>query len=344
MAELKGAAADRFVEKPDPRHPIVLIHGPDRGRVTMRGEALVKALLGPDADPMSHVELDAATLDTDPSRIAEEADSIAMFGGRKVVSARLDDPKGLVKAIEALLEQPPTDAAVVILAGDLKKSHPLRSRIEKSPAGAAIACYAADRRDLMALLDSMLQEHRLTIDRQARDDVLSMLGADHAMSRAEIEKLCLYARSDGAVTSDHVHAILEDGSAHALSDVSDAAYGGRREQALEALERALAEGMEASVITQMLLRHGQTLERLRLQVDQGIAPDRAISAVRPPVFFKRQPAMEQALRRWSLSNLRKCVSYLDDELVETRLDQAIKATRLERQVLRIASQAARAGT
>jgi DNA polymerase III delta subunit len=52
---------------------------------------------------MNVIDLDASTLDADPARLAEEADSIAMFGGRKTVIARLDDPKGLVKPVEALL-------------------------------------------------------------------------------------------------------------------------------------------------------------------------------------------------------------------------------------------------
>ncbi|MEQ8657232.1 MAG: DNA polymerase III subunit delta [Hyphomicrobiales bacterium] len=341
MAEVKGQAIERFLEKPSPDLPIILIHGPDRGRVSMRAKQLVQSLSGTDPDPMSLVDLDAHVLSDDPARLAEEADSVAMFGGHKTVVARIDDPKILLKPVDALLADPPSDSTVIIVAGDLKKSHPLRSRIERSDRGAAIACYSADRRDVAALLSSLVSDHGLTISREAQDDVLAMLGADHAMSQAEIEKLCLFARHDGAITADHVHAILVDGSAHAMSDVSDAAFAGRREAALEALARALAEGMEPSVITQMLLRHGQTLERLRIDVERGTSPDRAVASARPPIFFKRRAVMEQALRRWTLPSLRTCVSYLDEELVVTRLDQSLKATRLERQVLRVASEAAR---
>ncbi len=343
MAEIKGRAVDRFLDNPSPDQPIILLHGPDRGRISMRAKALVKSLAGDDPDPMNVIDLDASILDADPARLAEEADSVAMFGGRKTVVARLDDPKGLVKPVEALLSAPPPDAVVVIVAGDLKKTHPLRSRIEKSATGVAIACYAADRRDVAALLAQTVSEFGLTIDKEAQDDVLAMLGADHALSQAEIEKLCLFALKDGAITTDHVQASLVEGSAHAMSDVSDAAFAGRRDAALEALARALAEGLEPSVVTQMLLRHGQILERLRIDIDRGSSPDQALASTRPPIFFKRRPAMEQALRRWTLQALRRCVAYLDEELVTTRLDQALKATRLERQVLRVASEAARGG-
>lgn len=342
MAEIKGQAADRFVQKPDPKLPIILVHGPDRGRVSMRAKALVDIIVGPDPDPMSAVELDAAVLESDPARLAEEADSVPMFGGHKSILVRMDDPKALVKPVEALLSSPPTGASIVIAAGDLKKTHPLRSRIEKASTGAAIACYAADRRDVAALLTSIVQQHGLTIGREAHDEVLSLLGADHAMSQAEIEKLCLYARNDGDITLDHVHNSLVDSSAHALGDVSDSAFAGRRDTALEALSRALAEGMEASVITQTLLRHGQNLERMRIDIENGSSIDTVVARARPMIFFKRRPVVEHALRCWTTPKLRNCLAYLDEELTITRLSQDLKATRLERQVLRVASEAARA--
>lgn len=342
MAEIKGAAADRFVERPDPKHPIILIHGPDRGRVSMRARALLQAVAGPNADPMASVELDAALLDAEPARLAEEADSVSMFGDHKTIFVRMDEPKALVKPVEQLLAAPPIGATLVIAAGDLKKSHPLRSRIEKAPAGASLACYAADRRDIASLLMQRLDDHKLTITPDAQRDVLALLGADHALSAGEIDKLCLFALKDGQITSDHVDAILVDGATHTLGDVSDAAYAGRRDAALNALGHALSDGMEASVITQNLLRHGQALERMKLDMNKGQSADSVIARARPPIFFKRRGAVETALQRWSSTNLRACLSYLDEELVATRLSQTLKRTRLERQVLRIATQASRA--
>ncbi|MFK7791062.1 MAG: DNA polymerase III subunit delta [Devosiaceae bacterium] len=343
MAEIKGQAADRFVSKPDPKLPIILVHGPDRGRVSMRSKAILKALGGDNPDPMSMVELDSTILDSEPSHLAEEADSVPMFGGHKTIFVRMDEPKNLVKPIEVLLSNPPSSAAVVIAAGDLKKSHPLRSRIEKAATGASIACYAAEARDIAGLLVTTAQKHSLTVQPEAQKEIVAMLGADHALSATEIEKLCLYALQDGQISLEHVHASLVDGASHALSDVSDAAFAGRRKFALEALEYALRDGLEASVITQNLLRHGQALERMRFDIDRGASADSVMARARPPVFFKRKPATQQALSRWSMSRLRSVLSYLDEELAATRLTQVLKNTRLERQVLRIASEAEHAG-
>lgn len=341
MPELKGAAVDRFIARPDPKFKIILLHGPDRGRVQMRAQALLKVLQGPDADPMGLVELDPSVLDADPSRIAEEADSVPMFGGSKTVFVRMDDPKALVKPLESLLAAPPSGANILIAASDLKKSHPLRSRIEKSATGASIACYAADRKDIADLLTRTVDSFDLTIAAEARDQVLNHLGADHALSASEIEKLCLFALRDRAITLAHVDAMLVDSSTHGMNDISDHAFAGRRDAALESMQLMLSEGMEASVIAQSLVRHGQLLERLRVDIDQGASPDSAMGRVRPMIFFKRRPRVEAALRAWSSQRLRACIAHLDAELAKIRLSQRLKPIKLERQILRVASEAAR---
>ncbi|MEM6711570.1 MAG: DNA polymerase III subunit delta [Pseudomonadota bacterium] len=342
MASIRANDIDRFIAQPNPSQPIVLIYGPDRGRVSLRTKALIETLTGKAANKaMDLTELDPTLLDGDPSRLAEEADSIAMFGGAKLILVRMDDPKGLAKTVQTLLDAPPTEARVIISAGDLKKSHPLRSRIDKASTGAALPCYAADRRDIAALLDQKVTSFGLTVDRETRDDILSALGSDHAMSVSEIEKLCLYARSKGKIERQDVEDLLMDSSTQAMSDCADLAFAGQREAALGSVGKITSEGLEPSVLAQNLVRHGQMLERLRITMMEGKSAQQAVRDARPPIFFKRQTWVERALTCWTDTKLRCTLTYLDTQLTEIRLDQNLKTIRLERIVLRIASDATR---
>ena len=337
MAQLKGQAIDGFVAAPDPRTPIILVYGSDRGRIMERTDALARTLAGSDA--MARIDLDPQRLAEEPSLLAEEADSVSMFGGRKVVIAKLDDPKPLAGVLERLLDTPSPDTTVILVAGNLSKTHPVRTRMEKAATGMALPCYVAEADDLNALLTAELQRSQLTMGREARDLATSLLGADHALSRAEIEKLCLLARGDGEVTVDHVAASLAGSAETSLQDTADHAFAGDRSGALRALDVALREGTDASVIGQTLLRHAQLLERMRIDMDRGSTVETALQRARPPVFFKRKPRVLQALKRWPAARLRACAGHLDAELVEARLDRALAAVRVERMVLRVASMA-----
>ncbi|MEM1318058.1 MAG: DNA polymerase III subunit delta, partial [Pseudomonadota bacterium] len=145
MAQLKAAEADRRIaamEKSVPEHALYLIYGPDHGLTFERASRIAKASGADLDDAFSTVRLDADDAASDPSRLADEAHTVSMFGEKRLIWVRGTTRKKLLKAVEPLLSLPPQDAIVIIETGDLKKTTALRSRIEKSPHALAIPCYA----------------------------------------------------------------------------------------------------------------------------------------------------------------------------------------------------------
>ena len=53
MVALKSADIERFVARPDPARPIVLVYGPDAGLVHERVERLIKASVDDPHDPFA---------------------------------------------------------------------------------------------------------------------------------------------------------------------------------------------------------------------------------------------------------------------------------------------------
>ena len=85
MVALKTADIDKFLARPDPERPVVLVYGPDAGLVSERVNALIKASVDDVNDPFSLVRLEAEELSANPARLAEEAQTIPLFGGRRAV-------------------------------------------------------------------------------------------------------------------------------------------------------------------------------------------------------------------------------------------------------------------
>ena len=88
MTAVKAADVDSFLARPDPARPVVLIFGPDAGLVSERATALIKASVDDVNDPFSLVRLEAEELSANPARLAEEAQTIPLFGGRRAVWAK----------------------------------------------------------------------------------------------------------------------------------------------------------------------------------------------------------------------------------------------------------------
>src|SRR5882762_9161928 len=139
MVALKAHQVDAFVAKP--AQPVVLVFGPDSGLVHERAQALIRASVDDVNDPFSLARLDGDELAGEPTRLVEEANTIPLFGGRRAVWVKAG-ARNIAPAVEALLGAAPPDCRVVIEAGDLRKSAPLRTLCEGAKNAAALPCYA----------------------------------------------------------------------------------------------------------------------------------------------------------------------------------------------------------
>jgi DNA polymerase-3 subunit delta len=340
---LRAGDIDRFLSQPDPKKPVVLVYGPDSGLVSERAGIVVRKMSGDDADPFSLVQLDGDIIASDPGKLIDEAQTIGLFGNRRVIRVRAG-AKNFASAVETLLAKPP-QATVVIEAGDLRPTSPLRSVCEKSQAAAVIPCYVDTERDLAKLI----ADSGLTFEPGAREELVALLGADRLSTRAELDKLALYAQGNGGqnnphkVTVEDVRAVIADASALALDDVMDSAATGDAEAALTALNKAYAAGTQPAAILNAAIRHVTQLHRLKLAIDAGDSPARVVEYARPPVFFRRRPHFERALNRYGSELLAREIVALSDASLAARKDAALAATITERAILRLAKSGKQAG-
>src|SRR5262249_12249011 len=155
--------------------PIVLVFGQDAGLVRERAEKIIHASVKDPKDPfaLSHLEGDA--LASEPSRLVEEAHTVPLFGGKRAVWIK-SGSRNYIAAVEALVASPPIDCRVVIEAGDLRRTAPVRALLEKTKFAAVIACYADTERDLAKLVDDEMREAKLAIAPDARAALISLIG------------------------------------------------------------------------------------------------------------------------------------------------------------------------
>jgi DNA polymerase-3 subunit delta len=236
--------------------------------------------------------------------------------------------RNIAPAVEALLRAEVGGSIVVIEAGDLPRSAPLRTLCEKAPAAAALPCYADEGRGLSDLVDEALRGAGLSIGRDARAALLASLGGDRQASRSEIAKLVLYAHGRAEISLDDVDAVLSDVSSLAADTVVDAAFAGDPAGLEAGARRLAAEGLNPAGLLAAALRHAFQLLAVRLEIEAGKPLDAAIEGWRG-LHFRRKPAARQALQRWTAGGLTAAAARLQAAILDTRrlarLDDTIAA-------------------
>ena len=327
---VKGAAAERFLRRPDPV-PLILLYGPDNGLVSERGAALARAL-GDVNDAFAVTRLDGAELAGDPARLADEALTIGLFAARRLVWVR-NAGNALAPVVKALLQDPPRDCVVLLEAGDLKRGAALREAVERDRTAVAIACYRDSEQDLARLVEAEMTAAGLGLSPDARAFLVSQLGGDRLASRGELAKLVLYAGGQERVTLEDVRAVVGDVADFQLNDLVDAAAEGRVQAVEQGMRRAAGAGVAGPAVATVALRHFETLHRARAALDAGEPVDAVLASLRPPPFPQRRERLARQARQWRLPALEAVLDGLGRASLETRRKPALAFEIAERALL-----------
>lgn len=281
-----------------PEQRLLLLCGPNESG-TAELARLAASALGDPADPMALTDLDSATLVAQPGRLADEAAAISMFGGRQLVRVRpaSDDS---APAVELLLRASAAGNPVLLVAGDLKATSPLRRLVEASDAAIAFVSYALDARAAQHWLADHARQLGLLLDRDISAHLLQLCGGDIGILANELEKYRLFLNATPdqprRLVAEHLAKLGADNGEEDINALVVAIVSGDR----PALQRQmqLLEGASAIPVLRALSRRLMQLAEARGQVDAGHTPADAIAALRPPIFWKEREMMTRALGRW----------------------------------------------
>jgi len=336
--KLKPADIARFLKTPPDAVRAALIYGPDLGLVRERARILLGALTDTPDDPFSVADLEDAVLKGDPARLADEAGSVAMFGGRRVVRVR-DAGDASAKALDGYL-QLPGDGFVILEAGELTPRSALRKLVEGAKDAAALPCYADTSENLERLAADLLKQAGLEIEHPVLTTLVEHLGADRQLSRNEIEKLILYKGGESPVTFEDIAASVGGADAQGLDELIDSTAGGD----MPALDAGFAKLIEGGVAPERMIRtltmHMQRLHLVLGRVERGGRLDEILRSLRPPLHFSRQPAMRRQCAVWSRRRLDGALAMLADAEGQSRGAGALSEPVVARAMMSIARAAA----
>lgn len=335
MVAIKANQANSFLKSPPKDIFAVLFFGTDPGLVSERSSELAKKLAERETPPGEVLRLDDSDLDDDTGRLAVELQTRPMFSGRKIVRATAGRRLS-AQLLKPILTTGPLEGFLIVEAGNLKPDEALRALFEKNAGCAAVACYPDTAADLDGLVTDVLASFSAHIDLEARNLLLSKLGADRALSRAEIEKLALYALGRPAITVDDVEAVVGDAADLALEKIAEATAHGRVRQAIADYGRALAAGENAQAIILITQRYYLKLHKVRSDIEAGLSLDEALRAIRPPLHFKQRDIFTSQVRAWNKAMLDQALQRISEAAKAARLSSALDETIGERLILALA--------
>jgi DNA polymerase-3 subunit delta len=338
MTAIKPAGLDSFLRKPDPAVGALLIYGDEPDAVRELASRAVKKVAGSLDDPFSVMTLAEQDLASDPARLADEVQSISMFGGRKAIWVK-GAGEAFLKAVLPVLEGRASGNLVVAEAATLAKSSQLRAVFEKSPNALVVPLYEAEPGEVAQMVEQILAQDNLRIGPDALTRFMALAGTGRGLVRREAEKLALYCLGNERVSLEDVEAVCGNDTGATVDELADSVFGGDVEEADRLFHDLVRGGQDAGRLLGIVHQQALRLQDFRIAIDRGAQAEQLLKQARPPVFFKRQRAVQAQLRAWSLSDLLTAGGTLNANVLAARRNAALAEAIAGRCLLSLARKA-----
>lgn len=282
-----------------------LLHGPDEAGARALAAQLARAL----GSAAERIDLEPATLRSDPARLADEAASLSLFGGARFI--RVDGMgEESAAAVEALLGASQAGNPVVATAPNVKASGKLVKLALAAPTALSFACYVPEGADAERLADQLAREHGMRAAAGVAARLVAASGGDRAVMTRELEKLALFldAAPDRPRELDEaaLEAIGADLGESEVAAAIAATIEGRPADLAAELAKLEAAAASPIPLFRQLVRRLITLAELRGEVDAGAGAASVVE--RHNIFFKERNATQRALRRWTSAKLVEAIA------------------------------------
>jgi len=174
MVKIPKREIDSFCRAPGTAIRAVLIYGPDQGLVRERSNLLLGGVVDDPRDPFRVCDLTGEEAARDPARLMEEAVSLSMTGGRRIVRVR-GMADSFAPTMAEVLKLPTGDTLILVEAAELanRERHALLQLRQLGHVAALEAGGSAGGRDARhGLLALLLVDVRADDGRALRGEAL----------------------------------------------------------------------------------------------------------------------------------------------------------------------------
>jgi DNA polymerase III subunit delta len=246
----------------------------------------------------------------DWAALAGELSSLSLFASRRLVELRLktlaaaESGSGLLARIA---ENPPDDLLLLIIAPKLdRRSQPAWLKAI-SQSGGLVEVRPVEQAALPSWIQARLKRAGLHADAETVRLLAERVEGNLLAAHQEIEKLRLL-HGAGELDAEAVRAAVADSARFDIFKFTDAAVAGDPGRALRILSGLKAEGVAIPQVLWPLAREIRSLARVRWLLDQGMAPQQAMT--RAGIWRNRTAQVGRAVARHDARSLRALVRRL----------------------------------
>jgi DNA polymerase III subunit delta len=209
--------------------------------------------------------------------------------------------------IEDLIEKNPEDIQVILNSKNLEKKSTLRKLFEKEKSIVCIPFYEDNNQTLNSIISLFFRNKKIPISQQLINILVERSRGDRKNLNNELGKIENFSLNKKNLNIEEIIKLTNLADNYSASELVDHSLAKNTRKTVTILSENNYSDEDNILIIRTLLAKLKRLVKIHELVDEKNNIEQAVSASKPPVFWKDKPLVIQQIRSWKKEHLKNLI-------------------------------------
>ena len=209
--------------------------------------------------------------------------------------------------IEELIEKKTEDIQFILNSKNLEKKSTLRKLFEKQKSIVCIPFYEDNNQTLNSIISLFFRNKKIPISQQLINVLIERSRGDRKNLNNELEKIENFSLNKKNLNIEEIIKLTNLADNYSASELVDHSLAKNTRKTVTILGENNYSDEDNIIIIRTLLAKLKRLVKIYDLVDEKNNIEQAISACKPPIFWKDKPLVAQQIRSWKKDGLEQLI-------------------------------------
>ena len=235
----------------------------------------------------------------------------SLFSNKKIITI-FDATDKIMKKIDSVYDTYTENVFLVIISGILEKKSKLRNFFETSKKTICIPCYLDSQKDLEIIAQSEFRKNNISLSSEAINLLIEKSNSDRGNLKNEIEKIKAYLLNKTNIELSEIKSLINFSGDYKSDILINECLCGNITQYKKNISELYVNTVSQILLLRILGNKVKRLLKIKEQVNKSSNLDNLINFSKPAIFWKEKPIVKKQLSIWSLDELKKIISGINN--------------------------------
>ena len=216
------------------------------------------------------------------------------------------------EVVVELIEKKPEDIKIILSSKNLEKKSVLRKIFEKDKSIICVPFYEDNNQTLNSIISLFFRNKKIPISQQLINVLIERSRGDRKNLNNELKKIEAYSLNKKNLNLEEIIRLTNLADNYSASELVDHSLAKNTRKTVTILNENNYSDEDNIIIIRTLLAKLKRLVKIYELIDEKNNIEQAVSASKPPIFWKDKPLVIQQIRSWKQEHLKNLIYETND--------------------------------